>query len=374
MRHVLAVVAARGRGIGGQRLLVGDMEGEMAVKEPVARPHRGPARGHGAAGRHELGHDHSTVGGCVHRVGRPAASAVDLVIEAVQVHRVRAGRGVEPAPAHGVADLIVQPLGLGPALAVDDHELAAVVLPGLEPEAHDEHPLARRRRCTGRIHDEGAGELAVDPAVILHVLGGRRAPVVVGARAAGVEAHASRGAGRDHEAVVRLPGMRGEAVQDQRRVAQAVPDRRVNDGALGHPDQGTGDLERAPGLAERLDLDARSVVRVRAEHAGPELEVEREDPVPKPAGRGAILVGEDALGGGRSPMPAWRVGPRRGSEREQTDGDGDRRVHGHGWTYARTGGLPRSDRGTRKCNSGCLIDRYASLGRRTTRSGPLCSA
>ena len=44
-----------------QRLLVGDMEGEMAVEEPVARPHRGPARGHGPAGRHELGHDHSTV-------------------------------------------------------------------------------------------------------------------------------------------------------------------------------------------------------------------------------------------------------------------------------------------------------------------------
>jgi hypothetical protein len=115
---------------------------------------------------------------------------------------------------------------------------------------------------------------------------------------------------------------------------QAVADGRADDGAPGHPDEGTWDLQRAPGLPKRLDQDPRTVVGVGAEHTGAELEVERQDAIAQPAHRNPLRVGSDALGRTRG------VSCDRG-EREQTDGEGETGEHGHGLPRARRRGVRR---------------------------------
>jgi hypothetical protein len=118
-------------------------------------------------------------------------------------------------------------------------------------------------------------------------------------------------------------------VQDERRVAEAIPYCGVNDGAWGHPDERAGDLERSAALTEGLHLDTGAGVRVRPEHPGAELEVEREHARVQPAGGGAVRIGENAVGGRTDAPGGWRARREGGREAKQTDGHGNTRAHGH---------------------------------------------
>ena len=247
------------------------------------------------------------------------------------MHRVRAGRRVDPAPEHRVAHGVAEPLRLGPALAVDHHELAARVVRRavrrLEPEAHDEDPLVRRRPHAGRVDDEPAGELAVDPPVVSHLLAGRRRPVVVRSRPPGHEPYAPFGAGRNQGAVPRRGRMRGEPVDHERGVAQPIPDGRVDDGAFRHPDERPGNLQRLARLPERLHLDAGPVVGVRPEHPHPGLERDRQHAPAEPARGRAVRIGEDPLDRRRYTSRRERGRLPSGPERDQTSRNGDAQVH-----------------------------------------------
>ena len=238
---------------------------------------------------------------------------------------------------------------------------------GLDPESHEEDPLVRRGRRARGVDDEAAGELAVDPAVVVHRLAGRGAPVVVGARAAGLESHARawRRAARGGLSSAGAAGRRGEAVQHERRVAQAVPDRGLDDRALGHADQRAGNLERASRFAERLDLDAGPIVRVGAERAGAELEVEGEDAVAQPAGGDAVGVGDDAL----RPVarPSGRPAPAGQATRPRADRGQPRDERARAWVGlggGRRGLGAGSVGGSAGESSGCAGPCHASAERR----------
>ena len=145
-------------------------------------------------------------------------------------------------------------------------------------------------------------------------------------------------------------------MEDERRVAQPVPDRGLDDRALGHADQGTGYLERAARFAERLDLDAGPIVRVGAERAGAELELEGEDAVAQPAGGDAVGVGDDALDRWRDP-PAARPLPGSRRDREQTEGNRETSGHGHGWPRGGRGGIGAGSVGGARVNLVAALDR-----------------
>ena len=297
----------------------------MAVKHPVARASRHPARGHRTAGRHQLGHHLTPHLGPVDGVRRPAPAAVDLVVEAVQMHRVRAGGGVHPAPADRVAYGVIQPLGFGPGLPIDHHELplglSRARVAWLESQANHEDPLLLARPHARGIDDEGARELAVEPASVLHRRAGGGSPVVVGAGRARREAHVAGGPGRHLERVVRQTGTGVQTPQHQRRVGQPVVDRRVDHRAFDYAYQRTGHLERLPGLGEGLHQEAGAVVRLGREHPSPELEPDGEDAVAQTAGGGAIGVRDDPLGHrGTCHRPRWGPpGREQGYESERQD-------------------------------------------------------
>ena len=138
------------------------------MKQPVAGPLGSPRHRHRRCRREELRHDRMPIGGSDGRVPRTVADAVNLEVEAVQVHGMRLRAQVDHAPARRLADAIRQALGRRPGEAVD-HEREARLqpdedLPGIvgahhlaelrrrqaDPLGDDEHPIVGRSRHADR--------------------------------------------------------------------------------------------------------------------------------------------------------------------------------------------------------------------------------
>ena len=104
---------------------------DVAVEQPVPRTFRRPRHRHGAAGRQQLRHDATAVRVIEWRIAQAVAEAVDVEVEAVQVHRVGLRTEVDDAPPDRLPELVGESLGRRPRQPVD-HERQA----RLEPDEH----------------------------------------------------------------------------------------------------------------------------------------------------------------------------------------------------------------------------------------------
>ena len=96
---------------------------------------------------------------------------VDAKVEAVQVQRMLDRRGVDQPPVHRVALRERQPLVVRPRLAVE-HQRALERPVGIRVEPLGDQPdalLSLRGEAPGRIDDERAGELRVEPVAIARI-------------------------------------------------------------------------------------------------------------------------------------------------------------------------------------------------------------
>jgi len=102
-----------------------DVVGEMAMEKPSTGTVGRPDQRGGLADTDHFGDGHATLCGRIDRVdtGARASVCIDAKVKAMQVHRVRLERRIDDAPADGVAEGVVEALGVGPALAVHDREL-----------------------------------------------------------------------------------------------------------------------------------------------------------------------------------------------------------------------------------------------------------
>jgi hypothetical protein len=204
--HIVQVVGAR-------RLVAfqprHDVAQDVAVEHPVPAPRGHPLHPERAARLHELGDGERGPVGRVDRVRHAVALGQGAEVEAVQVHGVPCEAGVQPPPAHRVADRVAQTLRVRPGQPVDGH--LEDVLIGRRPRAvrpevdhgDDEDALVAVRRDAGGIHHDGARELrvAARPGVERRLREG--APVEVRAGSVGAEPHLAPRAGRHMDRIIR---------------------------------------------------------------------------------------------------------------------------------------------------------------------------
>ena len=164
------------------------MKGEVTVKQPVSRLHPDschPIRIVCPASRRSV----TTRGVPPPRqsLRLPVSPTLDMVVEAVQVHRVGDTGGVDPSPPHRIALRVVQALGVRPGSPVDYHHVLGRArhgearVAGTEPDADHEHPVVGRG--VRRIDDQPSGELTLEPLPVDAAAGGRRPVVVPGTSA-----------------------------------------------------------------------------------------------------------------------------------------------------------------------------------------------
>ncbi len=95
----------------------------VAVEQPVAGPFRNPGERHHASGRHLLGDGRAPIRGRVLGVAHAVPDALDVEVEAMQVHGVCSRREVHHPPSHGVGNAVLEPFVVRPGAAVDDGQL-----------------------------------------------------------------------------------------------------------------------------------------------------------------------------------------------------------------------------------------------------------
>ncbi len=105
------------------RVIRGRVKGKMAVEEPVARASRGPFHRHGSTRQHQLSHGEGLPAGRIGRVRPRISPRLDAEKDTMKVHGVRAARCVDPAPRHRVPGHGGDRLGVGPAAAIDGHDV-----------------------------------------------------------------------------------------------------------------------------------------------------------------------------------------------------------------------------------------------------------
>lgn len=164
------------------------------MEDPVAGLARNPGGGDGLAGQQLLGHHPVALGPFrVDLVAKAVAAAVDAEVEPMQMQRVVFHRGVDPAPFDRFALGIGEPRVGRPGAAVDDGERRredrrAIGPIGVEPFGDDEDLFLGIGPGASGIDDDRTGELGIDTHPRRHRLVAARAPIVVGAGRAQLEA------------------------------------------------------------------------------------------------------------------------------------------------------------------------------------------
>ena len=261
-----------------------------------------PARG---ALRHHARHRRRAAERAVHA---PVAAAVHVEVEAVQVHRVHRGARVDDAIPHGVADVVRQPLGVRPRLAVDrESQLVAAVHEtvgegALHPQADHEHAVVRASR-SACVHDERAVQLGVRSR---EAVGGAAADdlprVVVRSRRAGRKPQLARRARRDLHRVARARrAARRQTTHHERAAGPRVGHPRDDRRSLRHADQRPRNARPLSSLRERAHDEPRLIVTIRPPVHLAHLEVEREHTTANvPAGVRLSLIAARSTGAARS--------------------------------------------------------------------------
>ncbi len=172
-----------------------------------------------------------------------------------------------------------------------------------------DHQYAVVRRCAGRIDDEGARELCVFGGAKRQRHPGCRRPVVIGARTSGREADLTLGRRRDLERRARAAVARAQPVHPK-RVRKIVAHARDDLRPFGHTNQRRRDLQRPAELAERLDLERRTVRSLGAPQTARRAQLERQHVALAGAGGLAVVVG----GNRRQAIDRMELMCRRGVE------------------------------------------------------------
>ena len=225
--------------------------------------------------------------GSIAAVRQAIALRVHPEVEPVQMHRVIAPGGVDPAPSEGVTHPGLDPLVVGKGPAVDgERPLDGAGIRRLAPGVDDEDLLVRT--CPGRVDHQSAGKLL---ALQQGILASDDRIVEVGAGLPGWKPYPGRLARGYHQAVGRRGGTSGQAADGDGRVRKLVADGGVDDAAGGRPEEGPGNLRRVPRLPERGDGDGRSVRAVGGPGGHPHHQSDAKRIVLEPAGGTAVVVG-----------------------------------------------------------------------------------
>ncbi len=223
--------------------------------------------------------------GSVERVARPVAPGVHPEVEAVQMHGVEFEAGVDPPPADGLANAVLEALRVRPRTPVDGAAevvalwRASLGVRQLIEHRDDEDPFLRIGNHTSRVYDDRAGELGITTGPRSHGARRGRRPVEERAGNLGAIAHLGNLAARHPQHVVGcgacaqaphdqdVVGDRAYARLPQRRpgkadrvplgygIAQPYPDFR----ALRNPDERARDRHRPALLGEAQDIHAGGV-------------------------------------------------------------------------------------------------------------------
>ena len=246
------------------------------MKQPIADPLRPPRHRHRRARRHELGHDVWPLIGCVALIADAVADALDIEIEAVQMHRVRLRGQIQDAPTHGLTDASGQALGVRPGEAVHEERGLRVERQKRDarircardafqlserqarPIGDDEHAVGLGIGASG-IDDERAGELGIVHRAEHHRHAGRGRPIVIGAGWPGRETDFSGFSGRDFDRSARRGAAFAQAEHSQQAL-EVVVNGRDHFGSLWNTHERRRDGERCLTLAERLDPEPRAGV------------------------------------------------------------------------------------------------------------------
>ncbi len=306
-----------------QRLARGEVPGDVAMKQPVAGPLRNPRHLHRLPGDHPLGHDQVATRFAVAGIAGAVPSGNDLIVEAVQLHRMHVRRDIEDPPAHRVAHGVGQPFGVGPRPSVDDHQLplsfprqyhpAHRVL----PHADDEDTIPRW--LSGLVDDDGPGELRILPGAPPELSAHRRSPVVVRSGRVEAESHRAGRAEGDLKGVNR-GGREGPSVETMNRehcIRHGVADGEGDLGPRRHSNQGARDLRRLPRLGKRRHVGARGAVAVGVPRAQARFQMEGEEAIARGARGATIVVDADTL----APAMRARSAPRREQQQQQCAGE-----------------------------------------------------
>ena len=235
---------------------------------------------------HVVREDQRALGGIVRAVAPDVAYPIDGVVQAVQMHRVAEVGRVDHAPVDGLALRVGEPFGERPRFPVDGRARRSV--PALE------HEDAIVRGGSVRVDHEGSpGQRIRHPPVSSLSIGCAR-PVQIRAGVAGREAHLvrrSRVHGHDVARVRRpfLQAMQGRG--DGERIVHG----NLDDGALGHANQRTGNLERLSLFAERIDRNGLTVLVLRVPEPPAELQSQGQNALSQFSTRHPIVVRHDGL-------------------------------------------------------------------------------